>query len=66
MRVILPVIRESAPGSRKFLVAQRVEVPAELLEAPDGAYYCVRLQTAGAGLAAGAEITVPASQVVLD
>lgn len=50
----------------RFEITSRVEVDCELVDAPDDTFLRVRLLAAGAGLAADAEITVPATEIVPD
>jgi hypothetical protein len=65
MKVRIPVITETTPGSRQFSAAVRIEAACELVEPPEGPFYLVRLLEPVAGLQVGAEITVPATEVIV-
>lgn len=61
MRVEQCIINKQPNGS--FAVASRVNILCEFVDAPDDLFARVRLLETGAGLAAGAEITVPMAKL---
>lgn len=65
MTVEQPIIEQIA-GSTDYRITSRVQLACELVGPPDGNFLTVRLLEAGAGLVAGAEITVHASKVTPD
>lgn len=57
------IITKVSPG--QFEITGRVQLACELLEAPDDQLVRVRILEPGAGLAVGAEITVPTAKVTV-